>query len=66
MLCRTIFNIIRRTECINMQMSCALRSVLKLSSTPSNLFINCSYPQNLNSTIFVRFKSKGNISKKVR
>ncbi|KAK1134965.1 hypothetical protein K0M31_007731 [Melipona bicolor] len=64
MLCRTVFNIIRRTECINTQMSCALRSVLKLNSTPCNLLINCSYSQNLNSIIFVRFKSKGNISRK--
>ncbi|XP_060820533.1 mitochondrial transcription rescue factor 1 [Bombus pascuorum] len=65
MLHRTICNIMRRTACTNMQISYALKSVSNLNIKRCNLFLNCSYPQqNLNSMLFVRFKSKGNISKK--
>ncbi|XP_033316983.1 mitochondrial transcription rescue factor 1 isoform X1 [Bombus bifarius] len=65
MLHRTICNIMRRTACTNIQISYALKSVLNLNTKRYNLFLNCSYPQqNLNSMLFVRFKSKGNISRK--
>lgn len=67
MLHRTICNIMRRTACTNIQMSYALKSVSNLNTKRCNLFLNCSYPQqNLNSMLFVRFKSKGNISRTVR